>query len=243
MRPILKHGSVAAACPDCEGSITSFEFRSSSAEYGHIERPLHHWYQSELYTAITYQLLRCASCGRGGLAEIHLRGGGRPGVLGEFFPFSVERAQLPNGVPSGVLSEIREAETCAGMGTNRAALAMLRSALEKTLKSNGYTDEDKKLRNLQAKIDQACADGIIPASMQRRVQEEIRGVANFVLHDDWDEVEPQTVADAHRYVQRVVEHFYDDRTAVLNILNEKGRKPMDVSAREDSGAPDAAAAD
>ncbi len=54
---------------------------------------------------------------------------------------------------------MREAERCAAVGAWRAASAMLRSALEKTLKANGYTNG-----NLAQKIDAAAVDGVIPAA-------------------------------------------------------------------------------
>ena len=49
------------------------------------------------------------------------------------------RANLPSGVPEGVHKEYREAELCASVEAWRAASALLRSTLEKTLKGSGYT--------------------------------------------------------------------------------------------------------
>ena len=42
-----------------------------------------------------------------------------------------------------------------------------------------------------------------------------------MLHDEWREVTEEECSLAHHYLQRVLEDFYDDRTAVLAILAAK----------------------
>jgi hypothetical protein len=39
-------------------------------------------------------------------------------------------------------------------------------------------------------------------------------LGNDVLHDDWREVLPGEYEDAHKYTQRILEDFYDDRPTV-----------------------------
>jgi hypothetical protein len=112
------------------------------------------------------------------------------------------------------------------MGLHRAASALFRSVLEKTLKANGYTKgNDPALRDLQRRIDAAAADGVITAARQRRAHNEIRSLGNDVLHDDWREVEAGEVEDAHRYMQCILEDLYDDRSAVEAVLIAKERLP------------------
>jgi len=91
------------------------------------------------FTRVLYILMRCAGCGRGGVAKIHDNGMVRDGTLEEFFPLSIDHAKIPASVPTGIEAEFSEAEKCAAFGAWRAASALFRSALEKTLKANGYT--------------------------------------------------------------------------------------------------------
>ena len=147
-------------------------------------------------------------------------------VLESFFPISTEPATLPTGVPTEVQTEFREAELCAANGANRAASALFRSVLEKTLKLNGYVKgNDPTLTDLQKRIDAAAADGAITDARRRRAHDEIRSLGNDVLHDDWRVVLPEEVEDAHRYMQRILEDFYDDRATVEKILKAKKRIP------------------
>jgi hypothetical protein len=75
MTPKSVAGNVQARCPDCGGAVTTFEFQyGNSKEYGAVvvdepqtlNRPSARW---------VYQLLRCAGCGRGGMAVVGVRGG------------------------------------------------------------------------------------------------------------------------------------------------------------------------
>ena len=106
-------------------------------------------------------------------------------------------------------------------GSNRGALALLRSALEKTLTANGY--DDGRGDNLFKRIDRAAEDGVITSARQKRAHDQIRTLGNDVLHEDWREVEPAEVLSAHHYTQRLIEDFYDDRESVEAILRDKNR--------------------
>jgi hypothetical protein len=59
----------------------------------------------------------------------------------------VDELPLPEDVPDGLIKEFREAELCASFGAWRAASAMLRSVLEKTLKVNGYSNGSLQQKN------------------------------------------------------------------------------------------------
>jgi hypothetical protein len=147
-------------------------------------------------------------------------------VLESFFPYAREVAPLPDAVPRDVQAEFREAELCASFGANRAASALLRSTLEKTLKSNGYEEVAKtgfdKMK-LQDKIDKATEDGVITESLRSRAHNEIRVLGNDVLHDTWKTIADEDVEAAHRYTQRILEAFYDHRESVEAILVAKKR--------------------
>jgi hypothetical protein len=138
--------------------------------------------------------------------------------LDGFYPFATEAAPLPKSVPEDIKSEFREAELCSAANALRAASALLRSTLEKTLKANGYTEG-----NLKQKIEAAAADGVITAPRKERAHAEIRVLGNDVLHDEYRPVDPEEVKLAHHYTQRILEDFYDDRPTTLAQLKAKGR--------------------
>jgi len=100
----------------------------------------------------------------------------------------------------------------------RGAAALLRSALEKALKANGYDEAV-----LYKKIEAAGADGVITSSRRQRAQDLVRILGNDVLHEEWRVVTQQEAEDAHHYVGRVIEDLYDDRAAVETVLAAKGR--------------------
>ncbi len=212
MLPELVGNNVRARCPDCEGAVSSFEFQMSGRVFGEIS------FDEPYEGPVTYRLLKCAGCNRGGLAKIRHEGTSQS-VLESFFPVSPERASLPDAVPDGIAAEVREAETCIGFGAYQAASALFRSALEKTLKANGYTDRG----NLQDRIDHACGDGVITAARKERAHEDIRVLGNDVLHDEWREVTAEEATLAHHYVQRVLEDFYDDRETTERVLRKVKR--------------------
>lgn len=218
MKPQYRDGNVRAHCPDCDGAVTTFEFRDAQREFGTVVVNERHQYKGQTYLRALYVLVRCAGCGRGGLAKIHDIGTVRQGVLEAFYPISIESAAIPSNVPAGIAAEFRESELCAAFGAWRAASALLRSTLEKTLKSNGYLTG-----SLQNKIDQAATDGVITDARRRRAHEDIRVLGNDVLHDDWRAVEEGEVIAAHQYTQRILEDLYDDRVTVENILIARNR--------------------
>ncbi|MDD4318984.1 MAG: DUF4145 domain-containing protein [Candidatus Peribacteraceae bacterium] len=215
MQPTLHHSNVRARCPDCNGAVTTFEVSDGHREFGNIRCVRSHRHGNQTYPEATYKLLRCAGCGRGGIAAVC---GGNHDILIDFFPRSINSLKLPNGIPAGIDAEFREAELCASAGANRAASAMFRSVLEKVLKSNGYTDG-----KLHQKIDAAAKDGVLTEVRKKRAHEEIRVLGNEVVHDDWRQVTDEEVEMAHGYAQRVLEDFYDDRETVEGILKAKGK--------------------
>ncbi|MDO8648808.1 MAG: DUF4145 domain-containing protein [Candidatus Peregrinibacteria bacterium] len=215
MKPTLHNSNVRARCPDCDGAVTTFEVSDGHKEFGHIrcERP--HRHEGQTYPHAIYRLVRCAGCGRGGIASIC---GGNHDKLIEFFPRSINTLKLPNGLPDGIEAEFREAELSASVGAYRAASALFRSVLEKVLKANGYTEG-----KLQQKIDAAAKDGVLTETRKKRAHEEIRVLGNEVVHDDWREVSSDEVDLAHGYAQRIIEDFYDDRATIEAILIAKKR--------------------
>src|SRR2546425_1165759 len=208
-------GNVRATCPDC-GAVTTFEAATGGSEFGVLGRSGMTKYRGQLFGRTLYRLLRCASCGRGGLSTVH--DSGPPAAMSDFYPHARETAPLPQAVSSGITTEYREAEFCAAVGAHRAASALLRSVLEKTLKANGYTKG-----SLEDKIDAAADDGIITAPRRKRAHENIRDLGNDVVHDEWREVTADEYAAAHLYAQRILEDFYDNRVEVEAVLTKAGR--------------------
>ncbi len=223
MKPTLVGGgySVRTRCPGCGGAISTFEHQSGGNSFGSfvLTQAAHH-FEGRQYSRIAFHLLRCAGCNRGALARIHDTGNTGGVGLEEFYPPAIERAVIPTGIVDGIVKEFREAELTASVGAWRAASALLRSTLEKTLRANGYTKG-----NLKERIDQAAADGVITAARRQKAHDDIRVLGNDVLHDEWRAVDPDEVDAAHHYVQRILEDFYDDRASVEAILKAKGRLP------------------
>lgn len=186
-----------------------------------------HSYNGQNYARVLYVYSTRSRCGRAGLATIPDNGGPQNAVLEGFFPVCPDEAPLPKDVPTDIQTEFRETEKCAASGANRAASALFRSVLEKTLKANGYVKgNDPTLKVLQKRIDAASADGVITESRRKRAHDEMRSLGNDVLHDDWRVVDDGEVEDAHRCMQRILEDFYDDRPSVEKILKAKGKLPL-----------------
>ena len=218
MKPTYIDGNMRAACPDCGGVITTFESKSAHGAYGGIHRTWNHQFEGKPYTYAYYILMRCAGCGRGGVATVHGHQQGPQAFDEAFYPSCCESAPLPKGVPPGVEAEYREAELCASAGAWRAGSALLRSALEKTLGANGYTKG-----SLKDRIDEAAVDGVITAARRERAHDEVRVLGNDVLHDIWREVKADEYSLAHHYAQRILEDLYDHRGEVEGILKKVGR--------------------
>ena len=217
MQPTLVNNlAVKARCPDCGGAVSLFDFRDPSREFGYVLIDGNHQFAGKTFGRIHWRLLRCSGCGRGGLAKIH--DSGSPNALESFHPRALLTAALPLTVPDGIVREYREAELCTSVEAWRAASALLRSTLEKTLTSNGYNKG-----TLQAKIDEAAGDGVITAARRQKAHDDIRVLGNEVVHDDWRPVTEDEVQSALHYAQRVLEDLYDDRAAVEQVLRAKGR--------------------
>ena len=222
MKARYNKGHVVAQCPDCGGAVTTFEYRDMGREFGSVTINMTHNFEGIHFDRIIYCLMRCAGCGRGGLAKIHNVSRSNYNILGEFFPYAIEKSNIPNNIPPGIVAEFREAELCASFGAWRASSALFRSTLEKALKENGYITG-----TLQKRIDEAADDGVITEARKKRAHEDIRVSGNDVLHDDWREINDEEVNLAHKYVQRILEDLYDDRLSVEAILKSKGRiKPQ-----------------
>ncbi|MEY9184980.1 DUF4145 domain-containing protein [Bradyrhizobium sp. USDA 313] len=224
MTAVLDGENVRARCPNCDGAVTTFEARKIAQGHDaalYLQRRVQvggKWYQQTIYRG-----LRCAGCGRGGMV-VYGQNGNHEVALVDFYPRTLNTASIPQGVPADLKAEFREAEIVASVGAWRAASAMLRSTLEKTLKHNGYAKG-----SLAAKIDEAAADGVITAARSKRAHEDIRVLGNDVLHDAWREVTEDEYDLAHRYSQRILEDLYDDRQSVESLLRSVGRLPTSPS--------------
>lgn len=219
MKPEFVDNCVRASCPGCADSRSTFVPKEGGSEFGSvIGRPTGPAPSGRSYSRAIYWLMKCGGCGRGALATIYCENEVRGGELADFFPYAREKARLPQATPADIVSEFREAELCSAVAANRAASALFRSALEKTLIANGYDSG-----NLKARIDAAAADGLITESRKARAHEDVRALGNDVLHEPWHAVDNAAVELAHLFSQRVIEDFYDDRATAERLLKEKGR--------------------
>ncbi len=161
-------------------------------------------------------------------------------ALVDFYPHEVVMLTLPKATPPGITNEFREAERCMQHQCFRAAAGLFRSVLDKTMRANGYKD-DEKLRNLKKQIDAAADDGILTEARKRRAHDEVRVLGNDVLHDEWEAISEESVTLAHHYTQRIIEDFYDEREEVEKLLIAAGRIPDPKAAVKPTRPPPAAA--
>ena len=122
-------GEILARCPDCDGAQSAFTRQNQGPveKQERIQLNL-----GRAYTKVHYRLCRCVICGSGALAKIRFGDGSDPppSSIEAFYPQVVNQADIPTGVPAEIQKELRESELCASVGANKAASAMLRSALE-----------------------------------------------------------------------------------------------------------------
>jgi len=226
-----QENNVLARCSDCD-AITSFDAKGhSNTTLGTVIINRQHQYKGNNYSRILWQFFRCNVCSRGAVGKLHDNGNSQTAILENFLPGAIEKASLPGSVPEDIVKEFRESELVAAQGAYRSASAMLRSVLEKTLKKNGYEEVEvkdvqgnpKKSKRLIDRIDVAAEDRIITETRQKRAHDNIRVLGNDVLHDEWREVKQEEFDDAHKYAQRLLEDFYDDRPTVEARLKMQGR--------------------
>lgn len=233
MASINDLGQMLAQCRGCNGGYSRFEFSVGGSELGVVvsrgTKPGSTPWNPEV-TDYQYRLYRCVGCGIGALGILQMSriNGFFPDevtAIVSFYPEAGERLPLPEAVPEGIQREFREAELCLETGCYRAAAALFRSALDKTLLANGYKTGRS---NLSRQIDEAAKDGVITAARKKRAHEDIRVLGNDILHDEWRELTQDDVEPAHRYIQRILEDLYDDRDSVLKELADAGRTPEDA---------------
>ena len=233
MPRLTAEGNVLARCPRCQGAMTSFEWRGSSAGLGAVQistgsfHPFGSYYGPE--RTLQSRLYRCPGCGLGAIGYLRFQGSSYPpdgaAHLLHFFPDVRERLQIPEQVPPEVRNEFAEAEKCLEASCHRAAAALFRSVLEKAMRANGFNEG-----RLIAKIDAAVKAGVLTPARGRRAHEEIRALGNDVLHSDWVALTAEDVEPAHHYSQRVLEDLYDDREQVVRQLVAAGRLKAEEGA-------------
>jgi Domain of unknown function (DUF4145) len=224
--------NVLALCPDCE-AVTSFDdkgFSNTKMGISIVDKSTS--FEGRQYSRVLWHGLRCSNCGRGAIAKILDNGNSRGAVIQDFVPQAIQKASLPASVPQDIVAEFRESELCAVHAAYRSGSAMLRSVLEKTLKKNGYDEVEyddkgtkKKSRALLHRINAASEDGVLTETRRKKAHENIRVLGNDILHDDWREVAKDEFDEAHKYAQRILEDFYDDRPTIEAQLKAKGRIP------------------
>jgi Domain of unknown function (DUF4145) len=222
MAVLNPEGTIRAQCKGCRGALSNFEWRAGDAPLGAVHRPYRDYSMGD--GIMQFRLYRCMGCSMGALAAIATGNSNFPSGVRElvwFHPEAKDRLELPKGVPDGIKKEFLEGETCLEAGAFRAAAAMFRSVLDKTLRENGY--KAKKGTTLEQQIDLAAGDGVITQARKRRAHDEVRVLGNDVLHDEWQPVREEDVNAARHYSQRVLEDFYDDRDSVLKQLYEAKR--------------------
>ena len=162
-------GAVTAGCTRCRGALSTFEWRSKDGAFGFVREVFE---SNRGYSKMRreFRLFRCAGCGRGGLGIIVLPNDdqypSKSAELEAFTPDVLPSVKLPDGAPKDIVAEFREGEACLQNGCSRAAAAIFRSALEKTLAASGHKVD--RHTSLYAQIETAAADGTITETQGAR---------------------------------------------------------------------------
>jgi len=224
-----EEGSIVAYCPGCRGGKSTFEWKVDGQTLGVVTKIVEGGKFGSSTYSMDYRLFRCAGCGMGAWGVIAYKAYDKyPGAYNDlvaFHPESKQRLEIPKGVPQGIKNEFREAEKCCEHDCYRAGAGLFRSVLDKTLRANGYNTKEE--HNLYKQIEAAAEDGVITQSRKRKAHDDIRVLGNDVLHDEWHKIPSEDVDAARHYCQRILEDFYDDRSSVINLLREAGRKADD----------------
>jgi hypothetical protein len=227
MAEMNEQGNILACCPGCEGAKTAFVWSDGGAP---LSAPLRwreaYYYKEKLPTE--FRLYKCSSCGFGALVRLQFRGGSTAmsaefRKLIYFTPEAKPRHKLPKDLPQGIVNEFREAELAFEQRCNRAAAALLRSALDKAMFASGLRKTDKE--NLEAQINRAADFKVIHEARRLNAHKAVRTLGNDVLHQDWRAVEDEEIEDARHYVSRVLDDLYDERAAVLKMLRDNNCTP------------------
>jgi hypothetical protein len=230
MEPSWANGSATAQCPTCKG-VTLFHNKDRSHEFGSVDRAISdpEWLAAEEERSriapkhqrrgreVSY-LVRCAGCGRAGLAVVY--GGASPtedGELHDFWPRAYSQVVIPTDVPPDIRKEFREAELCASVKAYRGGAALLRSTLERALKGSGYAGV------LDSMIEGAFNDGLISESRKEQAHHRLRVLRNDIVHDERVDVTPAEFEDARKYALWMLNDLYEDRTTVERQLKAKNR--------------------
>ena len=223
---INETGAITSICPDCHsnGSLSTFNWRFDGHTLHGFEQTqkYHTPGSSAIFIKIRYQLFRCMGCGRGAFGVIKYNGKNYPGTdqqILDFHPSPISHFLLQEKLDEGIGNEFREAEICIANGCFRAAAALLRSVLEKTLTINGYTD-DVAFR-LPKKIELACKHGLITSALALQAHDEIIVQGNNVVHRDWFKISRDQIESSRHYCYKIMDAFYDNRPEVERILKEK----------------------
>jgi hypothetical protein len=217
-----QHGSIVSVCPQCEREASFVQRDITGAhrgDHGFIQVDGEHQFAGATWPRILYVLYACVVCRHPGVLKSHATNSFLDGAAEWFWPSAgMPPATLPSALPHDLREEFREAERCTSANCWRAAAALLRSTLEKTLKANGYTK-----RTLFDNIEDAATEGLITAARARKAHDVIRTLGNDVLHDEWREVAAAEVTESAHFVQRILEDFYVSRPSVEETLKAKNR--------------------
>jgi hypothetical protein len=137
-------------------------------------------------------------------------------------------------VPEAIASTASEAHQSLGAKARRAAVAMARATVEATAKNKGITRG-----NLQAKIEQLHANGLIGEDMMEAAHE-VRFAGNEVAHGDILN-EPISLEDAKEIVQlmdAILERVYQEPAKVARVrANRLARHNAQAPAQAEGSAP------
>ena len=224
--PRYENSNVIAHCPACD-AITTFVSAKDGRSLGSFQNDISGSKRTTTFYAdmkgpperVIYKLVMCSTCRSGGLATI-LGFSENKYLLKMFYPRSASRHRIPDSVPAEIATEYREAEACFANGHRRAASAMARSTLEKTLIANGY---NKKVGSLYERIEKAAEEGVLLPARSARAHNNIRVLGNDVLHEEWADLSEDDVEQSLKYTAWILNDLYDDRETVEAQLKALGR--------------------
>jgi hypothetical protein len=147
-------------------------------------------------------VLQCQGCGKGVLVVTDVRGKGV-----HWWP-APGGGTLDQGVDSGVASAYDEGMRCLGIGANRAAAVMFRSALHLFVKDKG-DDKAKEERHLKNALKYMKDSGHLHSSLWDWA-DHLNQLGNEGAHpEDYDDVTPQEANDLGKFVKFLIEQEYE----------------------------------
>lgn len=189
-------GDPSGPCPWC-GRISNFESKDWPHWLASAKNPF-----GGFYATHHLAVLRCAGCGQATVVVTDQTGSGV-----HWYPAPGSGVLDPQVNPA-VASAYDEGMRCAGIGANRAAAVMFRSALHLFVKDKG-SDAAKGERHLKTALKHMKDDGDLHKSLWDWA-DHLNQLGNEGAHpEDYDDVTAEEADGLGKFVRHLIRHEYE----------------------------------